>query len=282
MNGPRPGPAEAVRIWRSPGLPDLEMMQATYVTRTFPRHSHEGFGVGVIERGALGFYYRGENVVAAEGRVNLVIPDEVHTGQSATPLGWSYRMFYFGAETLRQAAAEMAGRAAAVPFFTAGVIDDQALAGLIRATHRRLEDRTVSLLERQSIFLHLLIRLIARHAAAPPPLHPTGREHRGVGRAIKYITARFGEEMAITELAAVAGLSPFHFIRVFTRATGLPPHAWLMQYRARRARGMLRRGLPIADAACRAGFADQSHLNRIFKRLFGYTPGQFSNSIQDA
>ena len=183
------------------------MMQATQVTRTFPRHSHEGFGVGVIERGALGFYYRGENVVAAEGRINLVIPDEVHTGQSATPSGWSYRMFYFGAETLRRAAAEMAGRAAAVPFFTAGVIEDQALAGLIRAAHRRLEDRTVSLLERQSIFLHLLIRLIARHAAAPPPLHPTGREHRGVGRAIDYITARFGEEMTITELAAVAGLS---------------------------------------------------------------------------
>jgi AraC-like DNA-binding protein len=54
-----------------------------------------------------------------------------------------------------------------------------------------------------------------------------------------------------------------------------------MQYRARKAQAMLRRGIPIADAACQAGFADQSHLNRIFKRLFGYTPGQYSNSVQD-
>ena len=282
MNGMRPGPAETVRVWRPPGLPDLEMMQATYVTRTFPRHSHEGFGVGVIERGALGFYYRGENVVAPEGRINLVIPDEVHTGQSATPSGWTYRMFYFGAETLRQAAAEMAGRKAPPPYFSSGVIDDRALAGLIRNTHRRLEDRTVSLLERQSVFLHLLIRLIARHAAAPPPLRPTGREHRGIGRAIDTIAARYGEDLALEDLAAAAALSPFHFIRVFTRATGLPPHAWLMQYRAHRARVMLRQGLPIDDAACRAGFADQSHLNRVFKRLFGYTPGQYSNSVQDA
>lgn len=282
MKRTRPEPAEAVRIWQSPGLPGLRMMQATYVTTTFARHTHEGFGVGVIERGALGFYYRGENVIAPEGLINLVNPDEVHTGQSATEAGWTYRMFYFGAELLQRAAAEMAGRPAGLPFFTSGVLDDPELAALIRTTHRRLEDWTAPLLERQSIFLHLLIRLIARHADAPPPLHPAGREHRSVGRAIDYIAARFDEEISITELAAVAGLSPFHFIRVFTRATGLPPHAWLMQYRARRARGMLRRGLPIADAACRAGFADQSHLNRIFKRLFGYTPGQFSNSIQDA
>ncbi len=84
------------------------------------------------------------------------------------------------------------------------------------------------------------------------------------------------------ELAAVAGLSPYHFIRVFRRATGMPPHAWLMQYRARMARNLLGLAVPIADAACRAGFADQSHLNRVFKRLFGYTPGQYSNSVQDA
>ena len=55
-----------------------------------------------------------------------------------------------------------------------------------------------------------------------------------------------------------------------------------MQLRARKAREMLQRGISIADAACMTGFTDQSHLNRIFKRLMGYTPGQFSNSVQDA
>jgi AraC-like DNA-binding protein len=282
MNGPVAAPPEQVRIWQSPGLPGLQMMQATYVTTTFARHTHEGFGVGVIERGALGFYYRGENVVAPEGRINLVNPDEVHTGQSATEAGWSYRMFYFGAELLQRAASELAGRPADLPFFASGVLDDPELAALVRTTHRRLEDGTVPLLERQSLFLYLLTRLVARHADAPPTERPVGREHRGVRRAMGYIAGNFGDEISVDELAAVAGLSPYHFIRVFCRATGLPPHAWLMQYRARMAQAMLRRGIPIADAACRAGFADQSHLNRVFKRLFGYPPGQYSNSVQDA
>ena len=282
MNGPAAASPEQVRIWQPAGLPGLQMMQATYVTTTFARHSHEGFGVGVIERGALGFYYRGENVVAPEGRINLVNPDEVHTGQSATEAGWTYRMFYFGAELLQRAAAEMAGRPAELPFFTSGVLDDPQLAALIRSVHLRLEDTAVPLLERQSVFLHMLIRLIARHADAPPAQRPVGREHRGIRRAMGHIAANFSEEISVDELAAVAGLSPYHFIRVFCRATGLPPHAWLMQYRARTAQAMLRRGIPIADAACGAGFADQSHLNRVFKRLFGYTPGQYSNSVQDA
>ena len=89
---------EQVRIRTLPELPGLQLMQASYQTRTFPRHSHEGFGVGVIEQGALGFYYRGENVVAPAGRINTVNPDEVHTGQSATEHGWTYRMFYLSAD----------------------------------------------------------------------------------------------------------------------------------------------------------------------------------------
>ena len=78
---------EQVKLWRSPGLGDIELMHANYVTQSFPRHTQEGFGVGVIERGALEFYYRGENVVASPGVINIVNPGEVHTGHAATDQG---------------------------------------------------------------------------------------------------------------------------------------------------------------------------------------------------
>ncbi len=273
---------EQVRIWQSHGLPGLQLMRATFVTRAFPRHSHEGFGVGVIERGALGFFYRGENMVAPAGQINLVIPDEVHTGQAATESGWTYRMFYFTADLLQQAALEMAGRPAVLPFFTSGVLADGCLASLIQRVHLQLEEPDTPLLEKESRFLHMLVQLISRHAEAPPGLRPAGLEHAAVGRAIEYLRANFQADISIADLAAVACLSPFHFIRVFSLHTGLPPHAWLMQLRVRKVQEMLRRGDSIVDAACQTGFADQSHLNRVFKRLLGYTPGQFSNSVQDA
>jgi len=102
-----------------------------------------------------------------------------------------------------------------------------------------------------------------------------------VQRVIDYLDSHFGEDLSLESLAGIACLSPFHFIRVFSRQTGLTPHAWMMQLRAHKAKDLLGRGLAIADVAAQAGFADQSHLSRIFKRLLGYTPGQFSNSVQD-
>lgn len=273
---------ESVKLWHSPELGGVEMMRANFVTQTFPRHTHEGFGVGVIERGALEFYYRGENVVAPPGIINLVNPDEVHTGQAATEIGWTYRMFYFSADVIQQAASELSGRQENIPFFQAGVIHDDELANQIYALHRALEDPQLTALEKQSRFLIVLAQLIKRHADHPPAVKSFGREHRCVARIKEYIAAHYQQNITIQELASVANLSPFHFIRVFRNHVGLPPHAYLKQYRINRAKTLLNRGLKIADAAADTGFVDQSHLSRHFKRIMGFTPGQYSNFVQDA
>jgi len=257
-------------------------MRARFHSQIFPRHSHEGYGVGVIEQGALGFYYRGENVVAPAGRINTVNPDEVHTGQAAAAQGWTYRMFYFSAEFLQQMTVDIAGRPTPLPFFTSGVIDDPELAGLIREVHILLGNRQATRLAQETMLLSLFSRLIGRHTYAPPAVGTVGCESASVRRVIDYLDAHWAEDLSVDTLAAVACLSPYHFIRVFARQTGLTPHAWLMQLRARKAQDLLRRGLTIADVAVRTGFADQSHLTKIFKRLLGYTPGQLRNSVQDA
>jgi len=77
-------------LWRRAALPRLDLMRATYVTQTFPLHAHEGFALGVVEAGALGFRYRGAEVVAPAGAVNLANPGEPHTGQAAVPEGWRF------------------------------------------------------------------------------------------------------------------------------------------------------------------------------------------------
>jgi AraC-like DNA-binding protein len=257
-------------------------MHAHYVTQSFPRHTHEGFGVGVIEHGALGFYYCGDNVVAPPGAISLVNPDEVHTGHAATEQGWTYRMFYFSADVLQDAASEIAGRQEKIPFFQAGVIDDDYLAGIIHSLHVSLEEGKNSLLESQSRLLSMLAALILRHADAPPFLQRIGQEHLCVRRAKEYIEAYYNENISIKRLSSVSNLSPFHLIRVFRDQVGLPPHAYLTQIRVRKAKSLLKQGWRIIDAACETGFADQSHLSKHFKRIIGLTPGQYSNFIQDS
>ncbi|UCD50452.1 MAG: AraC family transcriptional regulator [Phycisphaerales bacterium] len=273
---------ERVKLWRRPELGGVELLRAHYVTQTFNRHTHDGFAVGVIEDGALGFYYHGENVVAPAGMINLVNPGEVHTGHAATECGWTYRMFYFGADLLQDAASEIAGRQAAIPFFRKGVLSDESLADALRALHTGLERGQLSRLEIESRFLAVLTQLIDRHAESKPNLRPVTREPAAVRRARAYIEACYAENISVRKLASVAHLSPFHFIRVFQAQTGMPPHAYLMQTRVRRARALLAQGWRIVDAAYDTGFVDQSHLTKHFKRTLGFTPGQYRNSVQDA
>jgi transcriptional regulator GlxA family with amidase domain len=78
------------------------------------------------------------------------------------------------------------------------------------------------------------------------------------------------------ELARAAGLSPAHLTRLFTRTVGAPPRHFLLWLRVRRARELLDQGLPLAQCATEAGFADQSHLHRAFVRIMGLTPGQYA------
>jgi len=256
-------------------------MRATYVSQRFARHSHDCFAVGVIEQGALGFYYRGANVVAPAGSVNLANPDEPHTGHAAAESGWTYRMFYLDTGLLQKAAAEIACRPRDLPYFQTGVIHDPTLAETIRSTHLKLESARAPVMEKESLFLNMLAGLILRHADAPPALSVIGEEPLAVRRAREYIEAHYAEDISIDRLAQAAHLSAFHFIRVFRARTGVPPHAYLLQVRLRRARELLKKGFSPVDAAGLTGFYDQSHLTRNFKRVFGVTPGKFSNFVQD-
>jgi AraC-like DNA-binding protein len=89
---------------------------------------------------------------------------------------------------------------------------------------------------------------------------------------------RLQDPPTLGELAAMAGISRFQLLRRFAAVHGCTPHAWLVQQRAERARGLIRRGGTLADAAAETGFADQSHMTRIFTRQFGFTPGAWQHA----
>ncbi|MCA9052240.1 MAG: helix-turn-helix transcriptional regulator [Planctomycetaceae bacterium] len=77
------------------------------------------------------------------------------------------------------------------------------------------------------------------------------------------------------ELANVVGVSPCYFVRQFKMRYGLPPRAYQIQLRLRHARASLADGTPVVEAALKAGFYDQSHFHRHFRRAYGLTPSQY-------
>ncbi len=270
-------PAEEIAtFWRDPALHNLELLHAHYITHSFAPHAHEGFAIGVIERGAERFAYRRANHIAPAGSLVVINPGEMHTGSTLLPDGWSYRMLYPEAHVLQSVASEMSGRNHDIPFFAEPVIDDPDLAALILQVHELLEMPSTPL-ERESRLLPVLAHLIERHADARP-MRPQRRRVQptpAVWRVRDYLTEHYTDVVTLDELAALAGLSPFHLLRTFSAAVGMPPHVYLTQVRVTRAKALLAAGLPIAEVAALTGFVDQSHFSRHFKRTVGVAPGQY-------
>lgn len=260
--------------FRPTGLTGVELLHARYERQSFSRHSHDGYALGVIEAGALGFRYLRRDLVAGPGEVNLVVPGECHDGRPAGGTGWTYRMFYLAPEVLGQAAAELdLGRG--LPDFAAGVLHDPVLAQTIRLTHNRLSDAGSGTLEKQSLMTRLLTCWIRRHAEERGTLPRLGPEPRAVSRAREFLAARFHADPSLADVAQAAHLSPFHLLRVFARATGQTPHEFLIQKRIDAARNLLASDLSLARIAAECGFADQSHMTRLFRRQHGITPGRY-------
>ena len=271
---------ESTKFWRAATLGDVELLRATYITHSFAPHSHEGYAIGVIEQGAETFAYRGEVHVAGAGQVVLINPGEIHTGQALSQAGWSYRMLYPAAELVCQAVAQLTGRSGDYPFFTHAVVTDSLLAQQLGRFHRQLE-QGLSPLESECGWLTLLTGLIQRHADDRQRLSAThpATDRGSLQAALHYLADHYAANVSLAELAAHVHLSPYHLLRTFKSAFGLPPHAYLNQLRVQRAKTLLRAGVAVAEVALMVGFNDQSHLTRHFKRMVGVPPGSYRQQL---
>lgn len=95
-----------------------------------------------------------------------------------------------------------------------------------------------------------------------------------------YIDAHLNDGLSLGQLADVAGISSFHFARLFKASTGDSPHRAVVRMRVHRARRLIEKGLSLADVATAVGFVDQSHLHHHYKRAFGETPGTTRRSLR--
>src|SRR5262249_21741696 len=138
----------------------------------------------------------------------------------------------------------------------------------------------------ESLAIVLAVHVI-RHALTPrqSARRRAGTLPRAKLRAVvEYVEEHLDGSPTLEQLAAVARLSPNYFVSQFKRATGLPPHPYVILRRLERARPLLQTGteLSLAEVAAHAGFSDQSQFTHHFKRIVGVTPGQFPTRVRTA
>jgi AraC family transcriptional regulator len=164
-------------------------------------------------------------------------------------------------------------------------LDIPPLLGALRAVDVELTAGGVGgSLASESLANVLAVHLI-RHIVAPSRAvsRRDGTLPRGRLRAVlEYVEAHLDAAPTLAEIAAVAGLNPYHFARQFKAATGLPPHQYVITRRVERAKHLMREATDssLAEVAARAGFYDQSQFSHHFKRLVGVTPSQFRGSAR--
>ncbi|MFK8183020.1 MAG: AraC family ligand binding domain-containing protein [Phormidesmis sp.] len=274
-----PAPQEQVKFWRDPVLHDLEMLRATYVNYTFSRHAHEGFGIAIVEKGAMAFDYQGTRHIAPEGSVVITHPGEMHTGEAATETGWTYRTMLPASDWLQQAATELREHSTHLPYFSSPLIHDKQLNQRLIKLHRTLENAACAL-ERESLFLWNMAQLVNQYASDRPTAKPLSKEHHTIQQVQDYLIAHYTENISLKELSTLVSLRPLRLLRAFRKQIGLPPHAYLNHIRVHQAKKLIAAHWTIADAALETGFSDQSHLHRHFKKLTGITPGQYAKGCQ--
>ena len=267
---------ESIHFWQTPPLAGVELLSARYIDHRFAPHVHDGYVIGMIMAGAQRYRYRGAEHLAGSGTLVLINPDELHTGHKGTEDGWLYRAFYPDSGQITSLLAELELPTHHLPAFGATLYRDQDLVNGFCQLHRLLESPATAL-QQQTVWRELVLSLLQRHAAVPDADKP-GKEHRAVSLAKELLLAQLAAPPSLEALAAAVNLSPFHFARVFRRATGMPPHTWLMQQRIARARALLQSGCLPLEVAMQLGFADQSHLSRQFKQVYGVGPGAYRSA----
>jgi AraC-like DNA-binding protein len=258
----------------------LDALDAAFTTHAFARHWHDYYVIGLVEEGTQRFWCRRDTFFTPRGGLILLNPGEAHTGEAAQDAaGFRYRALYPTPAHLAPLMAEL-GRPGELPSFPAVRIDDAELAATVRQFHTALVEPARSALERETRYLALLAALVTRYGAERLHLPQAGNEPQVVAQAQAYLHAHAVEPVSLAALARAVGMSPFHLVRVFHRAVGVPPHVYLESVRVRHAQELIASGTPLAEVAYAVGYSSQSHFTTRFRRIIGVTPGRYRADIR--
>ncbi len=261
-------------FWRDPRLPFIEARAIEDGRQLhYGRHAHAVFSIGAVTAGQSWYLHEDQRLRIAQGTVVLMNPGAVHACNPIEDQPWSYVMFYVDDAWFGEVQEACEGRGDS-RFRPLAPVLSQA-SGLFRdltGLYADLLSPDLDLLAKHEAALRFFIQVQRTLGGATPrPARPSPR----VERAAAYIDAHYRSSLTLADICQAANLSEGYLIRAFEQRFHLTPHAYLVNRRIQHVQARLRKGAAIADCAQEAGFADQAHLQRAFKRHLAVTPGQY-------
>ncbi|MEM5294151.1 AraC family transcriptional regulator [Burkholderia sp. JPY481] len=252
----------------------IESLRAHFSGHAYDPHDHDDMLIGYTEQGVQRFQCHRSLHTSVPGRAILIEPGALHDGHAPEAGGFTYAMLYLPQAWVERAARrlDLPGLAGVEAAFGHTLVDDRALVDAIRQAFVAIHGNEGRLARDQALD-RLLLRLGAQLRDAPLTGDPAASP--AIARVRDLLHEQMDGNLGLDELAELAGIDRFRLTRLFQRAFGTSPHAYLVRLRLRAARRLLAAGRTPAQVAAEVGFADQSHLGRWFRRAYRMTPAAY-------
>ncbi|TDR33085.1 AraC family transcriptional regulator [Hydromonas duriensis] len=265
---------ENINFWRDSSIPFIEVRSVADGRKVcYEKHSHDTFSIGAVTAGYS--QYVGENFCEniSAGTVVLMNAREVHACNPINAHPWSYIMFYVDSSWLMRLQHDL-GIATGLQLqkFESRISHDQELFKGLLSLYETLIDDRHDVLFKQSEILEFFVLLHEKNRCVPELRQTFNPKLKKVA---DFIAQSCTDKLTLDVLCRVSDLSPFYLIRAFKWQYGMTPHNYLINCRVQYAQTQLKNGRSIADVALDAGFTDQAHFQRVFKRIVAATPNQY-------
>lgn len=256
-------------IVRAPG--ELERVEAFFNGSAYASHRHDTYAIGITLSGKQGFNYRGALRHNEPGRCLIIHPDELHDGQAGTDIGMRYRVGYIDPAQVQQI---LGGKA--LPFIDHGISADprlyQAVLGLLGEM-----DEDLSGLKYQDALFDFASTMAL--VSDDKQKSKASFDYQAAEMARQYIADNLEQSISLDILEAITGRDRWKLSRDFRTLFGTSPYRYLIMRRLQQAKGMMIKGIQLVEVASLCDFADQSHMNRHFKKTYGMSPKKWLSSI---
>lgn len=246
---------QTIRRIRAEARSGIEAFLFAGLEQAFGPHVHSHWVIGLMRAGERRVRCAGGEFQARAGQMLVFSPGEPHECAGEGPFGW------LGLNIPSHLLPASRPRALHEP--------DVTTVALFSRLHAAVLGGSPLTGAQAAAMSRALFQRLPRTGPAQP------LEDTLVERLKRHIAARCASGVGLAELEALSGISRFHLVRRFGSAAGITPWRYLESARVARACELLRAGMPPAHAAQEAGFADQSHLTRLMRRLTGFTPARY-------
>lgn len=264
---------ERARLTRHAGLGNLEMLAARYRDHAYALHTHPTYVFGVVVAGVEKLRIGRNSYLAPAGSLIAVNPEEPHDGEKGCAAGWTYRTCYPATGLMHEIAGDL--ELSRLPMFMEGVLNAPDLA--LEFLHAHRSATAADVMESEAAILTVLRRIVRRFGG--PNDRARSADGSEAARRFRLYRDRIEADLVspfeLGSLAAVAGVTRFQVIRDFRHAVAMTPGQYLRDRRIRAATALMGTDMPFAEIAAATGFADQSHLGRLFKSMKGLSPGAY-------